>query len=61
MKGQDELIFLRGKLGVDFDHSAACAHGIVDVGFGNRDLLLVLLLVLTKLSALEVGFDAPKF
>ena len=55
MEGHDELIFLRGKLGVDFNHSAALAHSLVDVGLGDGNLLLVLLLVLTKLGALEVG------
>ena len=55
MEGHDELIFLCGKLGVDFNHSAALADSLVDVGLGNGNLLLVLLLVLTKLGALEVG------
>ena len=40
---------------MDFNDSAALAHGLVDVGLRNGDLLLVLLLVLTKLGALEVG------
>ena len=55
LEGHDELIFLRGKLGVNFNHSAALAHGLVDVGLRNGNLLLVLLLVLTKLGALELG------
>ena len=55
LEGHDELIFLRGKLGVNINHSAALAHGLVDVGLRNGNLLLVLLLVLTKLGALEVG------
>ena len=61
MKGHYKLIFLCRKFGVDFNHSAACTHSIVDVGFGNGNLLLVLLLVLTKLGALEVGLDEPNF
>ena len=61
MKGHDKLIFLCRKLGMDFNHSGACAHSIVDVGFGNGNLLLILLLVLTKLGALEVGLDEPNF
>ena len=55
MEGHDELIFLCGKLGVDFNHSAALADSLVNVGFGDGNLLLVLLLVLSKLSALEGG------
>ena len=60
LKGQDKLIFLRGKLGVDFNHSTALADGLINVGLGDGNLLLVLLLVLTKLGALEVGLDEPK-
>ena len=55
LKGHDKLIFLRGKLGVDFNHSAALADGLINVGLGDGNLLLVLLLVLSKLSALEGG------
>ena len=55
MEGHDEFIFLCRKLGVDVDHSATLADSLVDVGFGDSNLLLVLLLVLTKLGALEVG------
>ena len=40
---------------MDFNDSAALAHGLVNVGLRNGNLLLVLLLVLTKLGALEVG------
>ena len=52
---KNELVLLSGKLGVDLDHGAAISHGLVDVGLGNGNLLLVLLLVLSKLSALEGG------
>ena len=44
---------------MDVNHSAALAHSLVDVRLGNRDLLLVLLLVLAKLGApwdLEIRF-----
>ena len=36
---------------MDVNHSAALTHGLVDVRLGDRDLLLVLLLVLAKLGA----------
>ena len=36
---------------MDLNHSAALAHSLVDVGLGDGDLLLVLLLVLAKLGA----------
>ena len=55
LEGHDELVLLSRELGVDFNDSAALAHGLVDVGLRNGNLLLVLLLVLTKLGALEVG------
>ena len=61
LKSKNELVLLSRKLGVDLDHSAAISNGLVDVGLGDGNLLLVLLLVLTKLGALEVGLNAPKF
>ena len=43
---------------MDVNHSAALAHSLVDVGLGDGDLLLVLLLVLAKLGApLEIKLD----
>ena len=51
---KNKLILLSGKLGVDRDHGATIGHGLVDVGLGDVNLLLVLLLVLSKLGALEV-------
>merc|ERR1719411_2300119 len=57
LKSKNELVLLSRKLGVDLDHSAAISNGLVDVGLGDGNLLLVLLLVLSKLSALEGGLD----
>ena len=54
LKSKDKLVLLGRELGVDFNNSAALAHGFVDVRLGDGDLLLVLLLVLSKLGALEV-------
>ena len=48
---------------MDVDHSTALAHSLVDVRLGDRDLLLVLLLVLAKLGApwdLEIRFKNLK-
>ena len=45
---------------MDLDHSAAISNGLVDVGLGDGNLLLVLLLVLSKLSALEGGSRRKK-
>ena len=42
---------------MDLYNSRTISHGLVDVGLSNGDLLLILLLVLSKLGALEVGFD----
>ena len=39
------------------DNSIALTNGFVDVGLGQVDLVLVLLLVLGELGALEVGLD----
>ena len=39
------------------DDGIALAHSLVDVGLGQGDLVLVLLLVLGELGALEVGLD----
>ena len=55
LKSKNELVLLSRKLGVDLDHSAAISNGLVDVGLGDGNLLLILLLVLSKLSALEGG------
>ena len=55
LKSKNELVLLSRKLGVDLDHSAAISNGLVDVGLGDGNLLLVLLLVLSKLGALQVG------
>ena len=55
LKSKDKLVLLGRELGVDLNNSAALAHGFVDVRLGDGDLLLVLLLVLSKLGALEVG------
>merc|ERR1712223_1813422 len=57
LQGHDQLVLLSRELGVDVNHSAALAHSLVNVRLGDGDLLLVLLLVLAKLGALEVGFD----
>ena len=51
LQGHNQLVLLSGELGVDLNHSAALAHSLVDVGLGDGDLLLVLLLVLAKLGA----------
>merc|ERR1719400_2346188 len=57
----NKLVLLSRELGVDLDHSTTISHSLVDVGLGNGDLLLILLLVLSKLGALEVGLDGkPK-
>ena len=40
---------------MDISDGGALSHGLVDVGLGQSDLVLVLLLVLSKLSALEGG------
>merc|ERR1719350_1799702 len=56
-KGKNKLVLLGGELGVDLNHGAAVSHGLVDVGLSDGNLLLVLLLVLSKLGALKVGFD----
>ena len=55
LKSHDKLILLGRELGVNFNHSAALADGFVDVCLSDGDLLLVLLLVLSKLGALQVG------
>ena len=54
-QGKNKLVLLGGELGVDLNHGAAVSYGLVDVGLSNGNLLLVLLLVLSKLGALEVG------
>ena len=51
LKSKNELVLLSRELGVDLDHSTTISHSLVDVGLGNGDLLLVLLLVLAKLGA----------
>ena len=55
LEGHDELVLLSRELGMDFNDGAALANCLVDVRLRNGNLLLVLLLVLTKLGALEVG------
>merc|ERR550539_1077955 len=57
LESQDQLVLLSGELGVDISHGGALGHGLVDVGLGHGDLVLVLLLVLSKLGALQVGLD----
>ena len=52
---KNKLVLLSRELGVDLDHSTTISHSLVDVGLGNGDLLLILLLVLSKLGALQVG------
>ena len=54
-QGKNKLVLLGGELGVDLNHGAAVSHGLVNVGLSDGNLLLVLLLVLSKLSALEGG------
>merc|ERR1719189_2917254 len=56
-QGKNKLVLLSGELGVDLNHGAAVSHGLVDVSLSDGNLLLVLLLVLSKLGALEVGLD----
>ena len=42
---------------MNISHGSALGHGFVDVGLGQGDLVLVLLLVLPELGALQVGLD----
>ena len=42
---------------MDISHGGALGNGLVDVGLGHGDLVLVLLLVLSELGALQVGLD----
>merc|ERR1719479_108243 len=44
LESQDQLVLLSGELGVDISHGGALGDGLVDVGLGNGDLVLVLLL-----------------
>ena len=57
---KNNRVFLIRELGVDLNHSAPFSYGLVDVGLGNGDLLLVLLLVFFKLGVLEVGLIASQ-
>ena len=46
VEGEHQLVLLSGQLGVDLRHGGAVSHGLVDVGLGDGNLLLVLLLEL---------------
>merc|ERR1719471_2773419 len=54
LEGQHQLVLLSGELGVNISDGSALSHGLVDVGLGQSDLVLVLLLVLPELGALQV-------
>merc|ERR1719189_1242632 len=56
-KSHVELVLLSHKAVMDSDHSVALGDGLVNVGLGQLNLVLVLLLVLAELGALEVGLD----
>merc|ERR1719438_553487 len=61
LKSKDQLRLFRRELGVDLNDSIALSNSLVNVSLSNSNLVLVLLLVLAKLSALEVGLDGqPK-
>merc|ERR1719412_3519806 len=57
LESQHKLVLLSRELGVNINDSLAVSHGLVNVGRGLGNLVLVLLLVLAKLGAFEVGFD----
>merc|ERR1712012_148394 len=57
LQSQNEFILLGRELGVDLNDSIALSNSLVNVGLSQGDLVLVLLLVLAKLGALEVGLD----
>ena len=46
VEGEHQLVLLCGQLAVDLGHGGAVSHGLVDVGLGDGNLLLVLLLEL---------------
>merc|ERR1719461_1274047 len=50
LQSKHQLVLLGGELAVDLNHSGALAHSLVDVGLGDGNLLLVLLLVLAELG-----------
>jgi len=52
-----EFLFLTTETGMDIGHSSALRYGFVNISFSKGNLLLILFLVLSKLSALEVGLD----
>merc|ERR1719245_1428212 len=52
-----QLLLFSHETVVDIDNSVALSDGLVNVGLGEGNLVLVLLLVLSKLGALEVGLD----
>merc|ERR1719192_2291888 len=52
-----DIVLLGHKTVMDSDHSVTLGDGLVNVGFGQLNLVLVLLLVLAELGALEVGLD----
>ena len=57
LESENQLRLLSRKLGVDVNDSIALSDCLVNVGLSNSNLVLVLLLVLAKLGALEVGLD----
>ena len=57
LESKDQLVLLSGELVVDVSDSVALVSGAANVGLSLSNLVLVLLLVLAKLSALEGGLD----
>merc|ERR1719270_1428783 len=57
LEGKNQLRLFSRELGVNFNDSVALSNSLVNVGLSNSNLVLVLLLVLAKLGALEVGLD----
>merc|ERR1719232_559973 len=57
LKSKDQLRLFSRELSVNFNDSIALSNSLVNVGLSNSNLVLILLLVLAKLGALEVGLD----
>merc|ERR1719210_1693139 len=57
LESKNQLRLFSRELGVNLNDSIAFSNSLVNVALSNSNLVLVLLLVLAKLGALEVGLD----
>ena len=57
LKSKNKFILFSRKLVVNINDSITLSNSLVNVSFSNGNLVLILLLVFSKLGALEVGLD----